>query len=233
MKQTKIVVLITMLIAIFLQIIAFCNSPHSYYEFGFAIGVKSEYKELDVVMNLIYIMLPIAFILFFTSGSVQNLTQGYGKLLLIRNYSKTKLIIKQLFKNMLIILLIVLFQCVASLYFNKFLLSLESGITKALIIYFVIILAIIMLQSLLELYTSSQNVNIIIIIYCFVSYYIVQVTENNSILKIFLFPSLMFGMQNGAVSGGNIYYRYLCIGVVLNVILMLLCVRKFKRTDIF
>lgn len=233
MKKTKLVSLVTLIVAIILQIFTFCRDTHNSYEFGFAIGISAEYKTGNIIFTLINYMIPLIFILFFTSGSMQNLIQGYGKVLLVRNYSRTKLIVKQLFKNLLTLLIIVLFQCAAILYFNQFLKSVKSGILKSLIMYFVILSAIIMLQCLLELYIPSHTVNAVLFIYSLVSYWIVQVTGNISVLKIILFPSLMFGMQNGALSGENIYYLFLCIGIILNTVLAVLCIRKFKKTDIF
>lgn len=233
MKKTKLVSLVTLAAAIILQIVAFCHDPYSSYEFGFAIGISTEYKSYDIIFSLINFMIPLVFILFFTSGSLQDLIQGYGKILLVRNYSRNKLIVKQLFKNMFSLLIIVLFQCAAIFYFNQFLKSVKSGILKSLIMYIVILSAIVILQCLLEFYMPSQNVNAILFIYSFVSCCIVQVTENIAVLKIILFPSLMFGMQNGALSGENTYYLYLCIGVILNIVLAVLCTRKFKKTDIF
>lgn len=239
MKKTKLVSLVTLIAAIILQIFTFCRDTHNSYEFGFAIGISAEYKTGNIIFTLINYMIPLIFILFFTSGSMQNLIQGYGKVLLVRNYSRTKLIVKQLFKNLLTLLIIVLFQCAAILYFNQFLKSVKSGILKSLIMYFVIMSAIIMLQCLLEFYLQSQIVNAVLFIFSFVSYCIVQVMGNIAVLgnvavlKIILFPSLMFGMQNGALSGENIYYLFLCIGIILNTVLAVLCIRKFKKTDIF
>lgn len=233
MKKTKLVSLVTLISAIILQIFTFCRDTYSSYEFGFAIGISAEYKTGNIIFTLINYMIPLIFILFFTSGSMQNLIQGYGKVLLVRNYSRTKLGVKQLFKNLITLLIIVLFQCSAILYFNRFLKNVKNGILESLIMYFVILSAIIMLQCLLEFYIPSHTVNTVLFIYSLVSYWIVQVTGNISVLKIILFPSLMFGMQNGALSGENIYYLFLCIGIILNTVLAVLCIRKFKKTDIF
>lgn len=233
MKKTKLVSLVTLIAAIILQIFTFCRDTHNSYEFGFAIGLSAEYRTGNIIFTLINYMIPLIFTLFFTSGSMQNLIQGYGKVLLMRNYSRTKLIVKQLFKNLLTLLIIVLFQCVAILYFNQFLKSVKSGILKSLIMYFVILSAIVILQCLLEFYIPSHNVNAVLFIYSLVSCCVVQMTDNIAVLKIILFPSLMFGMQNGALSGENTYYLYLCIGVILNIVLAVLCTRKFKKADIF
>lgn len=233
MKKSKLITLSTLFCAVIMQAFTFFNSSSVYYENGFAIGISNQSKNYDVAFNLVLIFLPIVFILFFFSGTIQEITQGYGKLLIIRSYSKTKLILKRLFRNSGLLLLMVLLQCAVFLFVNSSLIRVEKGMFQSLIMYFIILHSIIMLQSFLELYITPQNTSIILLIYSFASYYIVQVTEENVLIKILLFPCLMFGMQNGAVSGENIYYVYLCIGVILNVILVLLCVHKFKKIDIF
>lgn len=233
MKKSKLITLSTLLCAIIMQAFTFLNASGVYYENGFATGISNQSKNYDVAFSLIIIFLPIVFILFFFSGTIQEITQGYGKLLIIRSYSKVKLILKRLFRNSGLLLLMVLLQCAVFLFVNSSLICVEKGMLGSLIMYFIILHSIIMLQSFLELYITPQNASIILLIYSFASYYIVQVTEENVLIKILLFPCLMFGMQNGAVSGENIYYVYLCIGVIFNVILVLLCVHKFKKIDIF
>lgn len=156
-----------------------------------------------------------------------------AKLLIIRSYSKTKLILKRLFRNSGLLLLMILFQCAVFLFINSSLIQVETGMLQSLIMYFIILHSIIMLQSFLELYIIAQNASIILLIYSFASYYIVQVTEANTFIKILLFPCLMFGMQNGAVSYDSIYYIYLATGILLNFLLMILCIQKFKKIDIF
>ena len=104
---------------------------------------------------------------------------------------------------------------------------------QTIIMYFVIVQAVILLQYYLEFYMSVQNAQLIIFIYSFFSYYIVQITEENILLKILLFPSLMFGMQNGAVDVESSYYIYFGTGMFINLILVILCIRKFKKSDIF
>ncbi len=234
MKKNNLFLLAIMLIgAIFLQVFAFCNMPQIYYENGFAIGILNSTDRSSVGINMIYVVLPIIFILFLTSGAVSSITTGYGKLLIIRNYSKTKLLLKQCIKNTIMLAIIVLFQLCAFLYFNRFLKPVEKGMAQAILMYFIILNAIVLLQCLLEHYMPAHNVNIFLFIYCFASYYITQVFTENPIIKIILFPCLLYGMQNGATSNNDIFYVYLVMGVIINALLLVLCIRKFKKIDIF
>ncbi len=233
MKKSKLITLSTLLCAIIMQAFTFLNASGVYYENGFATGISNQSKNYDVAFNLVLIFLPIVFILFFFSGTIQEITQGYGKLLIVRSYSKVKLILKRIFRNSGLLLLMVLLQCAVFLFVNSSLIRVEKGMLQSLIMYFIILHSIIMLQSFLELYITPQNASIILLIYSFASYYIVQVTEENVLIKILLFPCLMFGMQNGAIDCESVYYIYLTTGVLLNFLLMMLCIRKFRRIDIF
>lgn len=234
-EKNKIIVFFIFVVSVFLQISVFCNSASSNYENGFAIGIPNTDKYYDVGISLIYVLVPVSFILFIFSGSVSNITNGYGKLLIVRNYSKTKLILKQCLINSTILIFLVLFQCVAFWFFNKFLLPVENGMLQSILLYYVILCGVIMLQCLLELFFSAQIASIILFIYCFVSYYIAQVATSteNYIIKVLLFPCLMFGMQNGATDANNIYYFYLIAGLLLNLLFIIICIRKFKKIDIF
>lgn len=233
MKKAKFINFTMLIIAIILQAVTFCDNPSGYYENGFATGISNLNKHYDVALSLIYVILPFAFILFLFGGTVQDITHGYGKLLIIRNYSKSKLILRQIGINILLLLAVILIQCGIFAFINPYLNKIEHGRIQTIIMYFVIVQAVILLQSYLEFYMAVQNAQLIILIYSFFSYYIVQITEENILLKILLFPSLMFGMQNGAVDVESSYYIYLGTGIFINLILVILCIRKFKKSDIF
>ena len=234
MKKDKRILAVVALLIIFLQIYVFCRMPLVFYENGFAIGLINSSKYPEVGINLMYVMIPVLFILFFTSGSIYEITHGYGKLLIIRNYSKTKLLLKKILKNTAALLLIVLIQWLAFLPFNWHLSPVEKGMTQSLLLYVIILHAIFMMQYLLEFFMPAHTANIILFIYCFASYYLVQVsTWESDWLKILLFPCLLYGMQNGAVNGEPVYYGCLAVGIFLNLLLLALCIREFKKTDIF
>ena len=126
-----------------------------------------------------------------------------------------------------------LFQIIAFLSFNKLLMPVENGMLQSIIMYFIVLHLIFMLQSFLELFISPQTANVALFIYCYISYFVAQIVTENVIIKILLFPCLLFGMQNGAVNGDNKYYLYLISAIVLNLLLMILSIQKFKRKDIF
>lgn len=63
----------------------------------------------------------------------------------------------------------------------------------------------------------------------------IAVVENGKIKALLELPiaGLMFGMQNGAVSGESIYYGYLLFIVALNALCIFILNLRFKKTDIF
>ena len=98
LKKNKLVVLVTLILSCIIQLICFNQAQSTYYENGFMIGILNEPKPFNaivimfVLQGMLPLLLPVFFILFFTSESVENLTHGYGKILIVRNYSKTILI---------------------------------------------------------------------------------------------------------------------------------------------
>lgn len=234
MKKNKKILLPILLAVFYMQLYIFCRWSHVFYENGFAIGLLNTEKGAGAGNLLMYLLIPLLFILFSTSGSVYEITHGYGKLLIIRNYSKTKLMLRKILKTIITVLLIVCVQCLVFWPFNGQLSPVSDGMAESLLMYFVILLALIMLQHLLEFYFSTQIVNLSLFIYCFISVYAVQTSVQEGVwFKMLFWPSLLFGMQNGAVDGEPVYGIFLAAGICLNLLLMVLCIRKFKKTDIF
>ena len=239
LKKNKLVVLVTLILSCIIQLICFNQAQSTYYENGFMIGILNEPKPFNaivimfVLQGMLPLLLPVFFILFFTSESVENLTHGYGKILIVRNYSKTILILKNCLKNCIKLICIIAFQLLIFLFINKNMLPVESGMLKSLLMYFLTLNALILIQGFLEIYIPAHIVNIIIFIYCFISYFLVNVISNTFVANIILFPSLMFGMQNGAATAENTYYLYLSAVIAINLLFLILFIKKFKKVDIF
>lgn len=231
MKKSKIIIAAMFALSAVFQAIYFNGG----YKNMFAIGLDKTYQTFDVALTLIYVLIPVLFIMFYMGGSFLDLTQGYGKLLIIRNYSKSLLILKNMLKIAATAVVFTAYQMLVWLIINRNGISV-NGTAKAVVMYCITLLAVILLECLLELYIEPQIVNIFLFVYSFVSYFIVQVLPEEILpkaAKILLFPSLMFGMQNGAADGGSEYYMYLAAVVIIILILALLSIRKFKKTDIF
>ena len=230
MLKSKLVLSIILIVACFAQL--FSCVFQGDFQNAFMIGLAPSNYGLEIT-KFLPLLLSVCFILFFTSGSIENLKQGYGKMLIVRNYSKTVLILKRCLNNFIALICIVLFQFIIFFVARESMTPVESGTLKSLIMYFLTIFSLIVIQSLLEISIPAHIVNIGIFTYCFIAYYLVQNFVDAPIWKMILFPSLMFGMQNGAVSGESIYYGYLLFIVVLNALCIFILNLRFKKTDIF
>lgn len=232
MKLNKILLGFFCILAIFIQISFFSNYG-CHFENGFLIGLVNTEKGSDVSIVLMYLLIPILFIIFFNSGALHNLTNGYGKLLIIRNYSKTKLYLRNYIKIVITSILAVVCQLVIYYFCNDLFAPLKTGLSKSIVMYIVVLNLIITIQYVIELFIAPHIANVILFIYSFISYYTVQVATDSPIMKILLFPSLLFGMQNGAVDGDGIYNIYLTVMILFNIIAVTIGILKFKKTDIF
>lgn len=231
MKRNKILLAIFFVISVFIQILYFENRKQL-YEFGFAVGIEENIKSgLDI--TVMYLLVPLIFIIFMVSGSIHNLTHGYGKLLIIRHYSKTKLFLENLLKNVLTVAGITAFQTLLYIPFNNIMLSLKGGLVQVLLMYFLVLNLIVMMQGVLELFIAPHIANIVLFIYSYISCYFVQMFSLNLFFRILLFPCLLFGTLNSSVIFDNAYFIYLISTITISIILILIGIYKFKRTEIF
>lgn len=230
MLKNKLVLLIILIISCLAQLFSFVF--YGGFQNAFMIGLAADDYGFDIV-RFLPLLLSVCFILFFTSGSIEELKQGYGKMMIVRNYSKTVLILKRCLNNFLALLGIVLFQFVIFFIARESMTPVECNTVKTLGMYFLTIYSLTVIQALLEISVPAHIVNIGIFTYCFIAYYVVQNFVNAPIAKILFFPCLMFGMQNGAVSGESIYYWYLLFIIALNALCIFILNLRFKKTDIF
>ena len=93
MKRNKAVGLFLMIIIIF-QALYFLNDE-SLHLYSFAVGINRESKDAMDIITMAVFLVPVFFMHFYFSETLYNLTHGYGKLYIIRQYSKTKLIISK------------------------------------------------------------------------------------------------------------------------------------------
>lgn len=233
MKRNKIFLSTFCIISVIIQIFHFRYSD-IFFEYGFLIGINKTATYPSIGIALMYVLMPLLFIIFFNSGTLHNLTNGYGKLLIIRNYSKTRLFLKNYIKIIAASIVAVIVQLIIYYFCRNLFEPLSFDLIKSVIMYFVVLNLIFSVQCILELFVAPHIANIALFIYSFVSYYVVQITaESSVIMKILLFPSLLFGMQNGAVSGETTYNIYLMTMVLFNIMTVTIGILKFKKTDIF
>lgn len=231
MKRNKLILFVLFLVSMLIQIMYFKNRQQL-YEFGFAAGI-SDKRSGDYSTSLMYLLVPILFIIFLVSGVIHNRTHGYGKLQIIRHYSKTKLFLKGLLKLGVAVAAITALQALLYIPVNSTMLPLEGNVVKIFIMYFLTLNLVVALQEVLELYIAPHIANIILIIFSYISCFIVQIFSAAPSIRILLFPSLLFGTLNSSTVFENTYYFYLASIIMMNVIVVVTGISKFKKTDIF
>ena len=152
MLKSKLVLSIILIVACFAQL--FSCVFQGDFQNAFMIGLAPSDYGLEIT-KFLPLLLPVCFILFFTSGSIENLKQGYGKMLIVRNYSKTVLILKRCLNNFIALICIVLFQFIIFFVARESMTPVESGTLKSLIMYFLTIFSL----KVMEHYFNLLNKN--------------------------------------------------------------------------
>lgn len=231
MKNNKGLLLIIAIVTLAQNI--FFSSDDTYFSYYFALGYPLENYEFAMLIYIVLTIGPIIFISFYFSETIKKYTSGYGKLLLIRNYSKYKLFSKLCIKVAAETVLIVLIQFSVYLVHNGELRPIGTEqIIRSVFTYGLGLIAMAYLQMLIELFVDSTKAVIINSFYLLASY-VSSFIVKSKVIRLFLFPSFMFGCENGALTSGNKYYISVLIITVWIAILFLCGNIKFKRTDIF
>jgi hypothetical protein len=98
---------------------------------------------------------------------------------------------------------------------------------------------LVQLQFLLELFMDASISNIFVNIFCVVSLIIgnnVLINRDLSRIGVMLFPNMLFGTRSGIIYQKNIYVRYeasITYVIILLVILNIISIIKYKKTDIY
>lgn len=225
--------------AILLQCICMRNAPIFDYELPFFSGLlPADAMSANMLLTL-YSIIPIPFLLMFFSSDMENITEGYGKLILIRCYGKQKLMLCLMIKTLLHVAVISLVMAAAFTFAKADQwgsLSLEKSV-QGLTMYTLTMMAIILLQYLLELYVETQYANVIVIIGSVITLLISgAVGIEYKFINFLLFPNLAFAQRNGILAEvENTNDCIIAFGWILfvNIILGILCLEKIKKKDIY
>lgn len=233
MRKNKIA-FILLILSMIGQLLLMGYSKREYNVFPFASGIGNTLSYEVDLFSILLIYFPIIYILFFFSGRCCELIHGYGKLLIVRNYSRTKLLLKEFVKISGVLAVIVLIQTTV-FYLGQFTWNpLESSaIIKILFLYFLTLLAIVMLGYCLELFISPQLVVIILNIYTLISIMINYDFPDNIFIDVLFFPNLLYGVNNGAIDNAGDYIVNIIIVMIINIFLIGLSILRSKKTDIY
>lgn len=161
MKSNKVNLLLIIL-AVIIQRVLFQIAEFDLYEFPFATSLLIFQSQRGNILLILYTLLPVPFILFEFSGIIHELTNGYGKLWIIRAYRKDRLYVKTIIICALKLFMIVLYQvlvfCFGAIRWHP--LPRDQALW-GLAAYCAALLAVVLLQFLLELSASAALANLI------------------------------------------------------------------------
>ena len=175
----------------------------------FSTGLLSADTMGGNITQILFTIIPIPFLLWLFSGRMEGITRGYGKVFIIRNYSRKKLLLKETGK---MVVTVTLLQCFVWALFQGFphddwvaLPVMQQA--RVMLLYMLALIGVVLLQYCLELVVSQIYAQITTLVYYAVSlfsYGIVQDTGIRAVTKGVFFPNLGFAMRNGAVETGNV-----------------------------
>lgn len=93
-KWLNIILIICMII---MQRVVIQMSGYEVYQLPFASTLFIFDNPTSNLVQILYAYIPLPFVLFYFSGNAREITTGYGKLWLIRSYSRERLYLKMLY----------------------------------------------------------------------------------------------------------------------------------------
>lgn len=235
MKNSKIVG-VFLIIAILIQNVFFIKNDGDFI-YTFAFGLNTESNTFPNAITVIILLAPVFFIHFYFSETIYRLIHGYGKIYIIRKYSKAKLLMKEIGKILIQLICIVFIQAILAYLFKGELNKLKISVIAASICsYFLGVFAAVLLQMYLEFRIAPQQAAIACCVYAFVSCfigYIATIIPNNYLIKLIFFPCLLFGSINGAEEITGQYIFSICYLMALCICLIFANIHKLKKSDIF
>jgi hypothetical protein len=240
MKNDKYLGIAILASTIVLQRIALQFFRESSYIFPFCSGLQVQANTVRFFAELSYMILPLPFILFLFWDKASDLTQGYGKLILIRNYKRSKLCLRGLLNSAIWLFGIALFQMLVFIIPDKNWKILEINTSLLMLfLYYLTMLAVVSLQYCLEFYFGSQPAFGAVCIYFIVSIFVGNILfkmDKFGIVEGLFFPNMAFAPRNGLVSDALVSMDPArAIGILFMIIIATtaLSVYKFSRKDIF
>jgi hypothetical protein len=236
-KWLNITLIICMII---MQRVVIQMSGYEVYQLPFASTLFIFDNQTSNLVQILYAYIPLPFVLFYFSGNAREITTGYGKLWLIRSYSRERLYLKNAILSAAKLACIVIGQMIIFLICDGTWNNLSSiKLIQVIVTYFVGVWTLIQLQFLLELFMDASISNIFVNIFFVVSLIIgnsVLINHDLSWIGVMLFPNMLFGMRSGIIYQKNIYVRYeasITYVVILLVVLNIISIIKYKKTDIY
>lgn len=198
-------------ISVIIQNIAMVIIDCDNYYYSFATGLNIQQGTIKNFIPILLLISPIIIETYLYCGEIYELSHGYGKLLIIRSYSKTKLIILSILNSATLLLLFILIQFfIYSISNRNMIQTTNYTILKSVLMYFIVNLNLILLEYIIGQFLQVHISALLTILYVSVSCCLGYATKISK-LKILFFPSLMFGSLNGSIGNEKNYFIYMAI----------------------
>lgn len=223
---------------LFLFIVSVITQNISFYAtnmepFTFILGFSSAALSELNILDILLLLTPVVMIIYFFAGTLKDFTNGYGKLLIIRNYSKKKFVSKILFKTFIRIIFLTLIQYIINYLFNYNNFHLHTSLIKPTLMYILTIFCIILFQILIEFYIDSQYANLILVLYVISSFVVKKFIYKLYCVQAIFFPSLLFEGFDGLHGYGLAFLPSLLIMCFCTAALIVLNLKAVEKADIF
>lgn len=209
--------------------------------FFFLLGVPLEINY-SILMMWCLVFTSISF---YFSGYLSDIINNYGPYILVRNANKTEWLLKTYLSIAVRLLALVFLQTVIwilILYILKYdALSFYNIplIIKSVFIYYLSLLAIIILQTSLELYLSPEIAMLLINLYVILSILVKYLLYNhgaNVVFSYFLIPNFANVLQTDLFNNNYFVIKYQYAFFTLSVLILItivISIKTLKRKDFY
>lgn len=204
----------------------------------FAAGLQAADTGGGNVTQILYAVVPVPFLLWLFSGRAGAIAHGYGKVYIIRNYRREKLLLKEAGK---LVLGTGLIQCFTWALFQGFShqswepLDIRSQV-RVMLLYTMALIAVLLLQFCLELVISQVYAQVITLVYFAGSLFIWSTAGTKELPLVtgfVLFPNLGFAMRNGALEADRgLFWDSLTALLLICVLLVYISLKILRKKDI-
>lgn len=230
------------LATIILQATIVYNSELLYTNFPFLDGVPVTTSFLLENRYLLTWYLPVVSMSVYFTGYLGDTLGKYGKILMVRNYSKEKWVLKQYIHTATNLLVFVLCQIFVYYWLSIGypLLSLEVTI-KLVVMYYLTLLSLFSFQLLLELYISPQISQLAVNTYIIFSIFLTSNMFEYNLPKMYYYlmlPNYGMGLRTGLSDIDNFSNTVMefsigfIIIILFQIVITLLSVNRIKKIDI-
>lgn len=175
MKIERRVIFLFFIIASLIQSFQLIPSVHEEYpNWAIPFLLMVSISQNPSISSLVTWYIGFATISFFVLGSIKEKVHGYGKYIIVRNYSKTKFILNELFKVSAWVTVLILTQFLVFYLFSLFT-NIKTVnhywdftvLAKPLTLYILCSIGLVLIQMALELYFSS--ITSFLLVNCYVA----------------------------------------------------------------